>query len=83
MGILLCAGDFDVPHPFPCLVQTLVDRINAGMMRTHAVAASSWDPVVFRELFVQRHIQLQVRYVLVVMRLLMIPHVGKPRKSAI
>lgn len=81
MGILLGAGDFDVPHPFPGLVQPLVNRVNAGVMRTYAVTASRRYPVIFRELFVQCHVQLQMRHILVEMGLLVIPHVRKPGES--
>lgn len=81
MRILFGACNFDVPYPLPRFVQAFVDRINAGMMRTYAVSASGRYTVVLCELFVQRHVQLQMSYILVQMRLLMIPHVGKPRKS--
>jgi hypothetical protein len=38
--------------------------------------------VVLCELLVQRHVQLQMSYILVEMRLLVVPHVRKPGKSA-
>lgn len=75
------ARDLDVPHPLPRLVEAFVDRINAGVMRTYAVSASGRYTMVLCELLVQRHVQLQMSYILVEMRLLVIPHVGKPRKS--
>lgn len=81
MRIFLGARDFDVPHSLPCLIEAFVDRINAGVMRTYAVSASGRYTVILCELFVQCHVQLQMSYILVKMRLLMIPHVGKPRKS--
>ena len=79
--IFLGTGCFNVPDFLPRLVETLMDGIDSRVMRTHAISASGWDPVVFCELLVQRHVQLQMRYILVKVRLLMIPHVGKPRKS--
>lgn len=79
--ILLRTGDFDVPDLLPGLVEALVDGIDARVMRTHAVTATRRYPVLLSELFVQRHVQLQVRHVLVQVGLLMVPHVGKPRKS--
>lgn len=80
--IFLGARDLDVPDSLPRLVEALVDRVDAGVMRTYAVPASGRDSVVLCELLVQRHVQLQMSYILVEVRLLMIPHVGKPRKSA-
>lgn len=79
--ILLSARDLDVPYPFPRFVEAFMDRVNAGVMRTYAVSASGRYTVVLCELLVQRHVQLQLSYILVQMRLLMIPHVGKPHKS--
>lgn len=80
--VLLGARDLDVPDSLPRFVEALVDRINAGVMRTYAVPASDRYTVVLCELLVQRHVQLQMSYILVQVRLLVIPHVGKPRKSA-
>lgn len=80
--VLLGARDLDVPDSLPRFVEAFVDRINAGMMRTYAVPASGRYTVVLRELLVQCHVQLQMSYILVQVRLLVIPHVGKPRKSA-
>lgn len=81
MWILLRAGDLDVPNLLPGLVEALVDGIDARVVRTHAVTATRRYPVLLSELLVQRHVQLQVRHVLVQVGLLMVPHVGKPRKS--
>jgi len=79
--VLFGARHLDVPHALPRLVEALVDRIDARVMRTHAVAAPGRYTVILCELLVQRHVQLQMSYILVEMRLLMVPHVGKPSKS--
>lgn len=79
--IFLGAGCLNVPDFLPRLVETLVDGIDSRVVRTHAISASGWNSVVLCELLVQRHVQLQMRYILVKVWLLMIPHVGKPRKS--
>lgn len=79
--IFLGTGCFNVPDFLPRLVETLVDGIDSGVVRTHAISASGWDSVVLCKLLIQRHVQLQMRYILVKVGLLMVPHVGKPRKS--
>lgn len=56
--ILFGARDLDVPYSFPCFVETFMDRVNAGVMRTYAVSASGRYTVVLCELLVQRHVQL-------------------------
>lgn len=63
--ILLGARDLDVPHPLPRFIEAFVDRVNAGVMRTYAVSASGRYTVVLCELLVQRHVQLQMSYILV------------------
>lgn len=80
--VLFGARDLDVPNSLPRFVEAFVNRVHAGVMRTYAVAASGRYTVVLCELLVQRHVQLQMSYILVQVRLLVIPHVGKPRKSA-
>lgn len=79
--ILFGACNLNVPDLLPSFVEALVYGVNARVMWTYAVTAYGWYAVILGELLVQRHVQHQVGHILVEVGLLMIPHVGKPRKS--
>lgn len=82
MRILLGARNLDVPDLLPSLVKAFMHGIHARVMRAYAVTAHGRNAVILGELLVQCHVQHQVGHILVEVGLLVIPHVGKPRKSA-
>lgn len=46
VGVLLGAGDLDVPHAPPGLVELQVDRVDARVVGSHGVAHVHWDAVL-------------------------------------
>lgn len=48
VGVLLGAGDLNVPHAPPGLVELQVDRVDARVVRSHGVAHVHWDVVLLQ-----------------------------------
>lgn len=55
VGVLFSAGDPNVPHTFPSLIQLQVDRVDTRVVRGHSVAHIHRDVVVLERGDVQRH----------------------------
>lgn len=49
VGVLFSAGDPNVPHTPPCLVELQVHRVHARVVRGHGVAHVHWDVVLLQE----------------------------------
>ena len=58
VGVLFSAGELDVPHTSPRLVQLQVNWVHTGVVRGHSVAHVHWDVVLLEmeDIHTQRHI---------------------------